>query len=272
MEKKYYFLSGMPRSGNTVLSAILNQNPNIYSSPLSPVCQYLFFLDNYSKNHEGMKRSSDHAGSNNIMKNILNNHYSHINKPIIFDREKYWGTETNLALIKKYLNSSPKIIFTVRPILEILTSFITINKNNYIENAMKNDGWQYNDKISLNDNICDYLMLTNSDLHQSAMIIKEYHKIENKGVYHLVEYDNLISSPNKTMSGIYSFLGIESHIHDFNKILKLEIDDDDKVGMPKDMHEVRPVLQKISQKPEDVLSKYVIDRYQGLDFWKEEND
>jgi len=29
VEKKYYFLSGFPRSGNTLLSTILNQNPTI---------------------------------------------------------------------------------------------------------------------------------------------------------------------------------------------------------------------------------------------------
>lgn len=215
-----------------------------------------------------MKRSSDYTGSDNIMKNILNNHYSHIDKPIIFDRDKYWGTETNLSLIKKYLNSSPKIILTVRPILEILTSFILINKDNYIEDAMKADGWEYNDKLTINDNICDYLMLTDRDLHQSAMFVKEYHKIENKDIYHLVEYEKLINSPDKTMSGIYDFLGIDHYAHNFKNILKLEIDDDSKVGMPKDMHKVRPILQKISKNPEDILSKYTIDRYKGLDFWK----
>ncbi|NBP58534.1 sulfotransferase, partial [bacterium] len=35
--KKYYFISGLPRSGSTLLSAILNQNPRFYSGPNSPV-------------------------------------------------------------------------------------------------------------------------------------------------------------------------------------------------------------------------------------------
>jgi hypothetical protein len=40
--KKYYFLSGMQRSGNTLLSTILSQNPKIYSSKLSPMAQYMW--------------------------------------------------------------------------------------------------------------------------------------------------------------------------------------------------------------------------------------
>ena len=31
-EKKYYFLAGLPRAGNTVLSSILNQNSRVQVS------------------------------------------------------------------------------------------------------------------------------------------------------------------------------------------------------------------------------------------------
>ena len=38
MTKKYYFMSGLPRSGSTLLSNFHNQNPEIYSGgPSSPV-------------------------------------------------------------------------------------------------------------------------------------------------------------------------------------------------------------------------------------------
>ena len=35
--KKYYFIGGIHRSGSTLLSTILNQNPRFYSGPMSPV-------------------------------------------------------------------------------------------------------------------------------------------------------------------------------------------------------------------------------------------
>ena len=35
--KQYYFISGLPRSGSTLLSAILRQNPDFYADIASPV-------------------------------------------------------------------------------------------------------------------------------------------------------------------------------------------------------------------------------------------
>ena len=35
--KQFYFMAGLPRSGSTMLSAILNQNSKIYSGPSSPI-------------------------------------------------------------------------------------------------------------------------------------------------------------------------------------------------------------------------------------------
>ena len=43
--KSIYFLGGLPRSGNTLLSALLNQNPDIYVSPLSPLLNNLLTIE-----------------------------------------------------------------------------------------------------------------------------------------------------------------------------------------------------------------------------------
>ena len=40
--KKYFFLSGLPRAGNTLLSSILNQNPDLSVSANSFVCDILY--------------------------------------------------------------------------------------------------------------------------------------------------------------------------------------------------------------------------------------
>ena len=43
--QKMFFLSGLPRTGNTLLSAILNQNPDIYCTPISNFAGGLHFLE-----------------------------------------------------------------------------------------------------------------------------------------------------------------------------------------------------------------------------------
>ena len=58
MEKQYYFLSGFFRSGNTVLSAILNQNPKIHSSPISGLIEHINQSDLISENFEDAIRNA----------------------------------------------------------------------------------------------------------------------------------------------------------------------------------------------------------------------
>jgi sulfotransferase len=162
MDKKYYFLSGLFRSGNTVLSAILNQNPDVYSSPLSPISGYMWTLHNNMENSENDKRSKDKTGQETVMKNLLSNYYSNIDKPIIIDREKQWPLPANFYLLKKYIDPNPKIIFTVRPMLEILLSLINILGKD-LETAMEKENLKkkYKNHFSQNLNILLRCMIHN---------------------------------------------------------------------------------------------------------------
>ena len=267
MNKTFHYLSGLPRSGNTVVSSLLNQNPSIYSSPLSPVCGYLWALYQDFLNQENIIRNKDSFGSDAIFSNLLSNYYSNIDKPIIFDREKAWGTPANLSLIKTYFTKEPKIVYTVRPIIEILASFIHLGTN-WIDQGMANNNWNYKTYLSANDNCCDYLMQPYGEMDKALLALNEINKKENKGIFHIVEYSDLISKPQETMDGIYKFIGVDSFKHNFNKIIKLETDDDAALGMPEDLHKVRPILKKTSPKPEDILSDYVLSKYSNIEFWR----
>jgi hypothetical protein len=66
------------------------------------------------------------------------------------------------------------------------------------------------------------------------------------------------------MNKIYNFLELPSYEHDFNNIKKLEIDNDEATGLPANLHEIRPQLEKISQDPKEVLSKYIMDKYSNI--------
>jgi sulfotransferase len=263
--KTYHFLAGLPRSGNTLLSSILNQNPNIYSSPLSPINQILWDnIQSISKN-EHIKRISNYDSADQIIKNIIDSYYSKVNKSIIIDREKAWGTPSNLNIIKNYITPKPKIIFTVRPVIEILTSFMTIlPEDSYVDKAMRDSGWWYKNYLTKNDNRCDYLMAPNGQIDKSLLSINEIIKFENKNVFHIVSYDEIVNKPEDTLKGIYKFLKLPSYNHNFDNIIKLEKDDDEILGQPGNLHEIRPKLSKISKGPKEVLSDYVINKYSNI--------
>jgi sulfotransferase len=265
--KTYHYLSGLPRSGNTLLSAILNQNPEIYCSPLSPISSYLYNLAEENFVNEHARRTKDPTGFHSLMNGMINNYYSHIQKPVIIDREKCWGTPGNLNNLKYYVNNEPKIIFTVRPIIEILASFISIlPEDSYIDREMQQSGWWIKPSLSKNDNRCDYLMRPKGLIDQTILSYEEISKKENKGIFHIVEYDELTNNPQDVMNKIYTFLGLEQFKHNFTNVKRLE--EQNNIGEPINLHEVRSLVKKVSKTPKDVLSPYVLNRYNIKILWQ----
>ena len=102
-------------------------------------------------------------------------------------------------------------------------------------------------------------------------MIKFKEEIENGNLENiknvcLIEYNDIIKDPEKTMHKIYNFLELPYHKHDFNNIIKLETGKEN-IKHPKDMHEIRKILAKKSKNPQDVLSNYVINKYSNEDWW-----
>jgi sulfotransferase len=268
MDKTYHFLAGLPRSGNTLLSAILNQNPDIYSTPLSPMPSLMWDYVNSCSNMEHINRSKENeTRAEELLLSFFNTFYKGINKPVIIDREKDWGTPANLNLIKRYITPTPKIIVTVRNILEIIASFVSMDAD-YLKNETANNGAFINNYRSPKDSIVEHLMKSNGDIDKALLGISSVFYPENKGIFHIVEYNDLVLKPEETMSGIYKFLEMPDYKHDFNKIEKLESDDDAKLGLPKDLHDIRKSLSK-SKTSTDILSDYIKHKYSNMEFWRD---
>jgi sulfotransferase len=158
MDRTYHFLAGLPRSGNTLLSALLNQNPDIYSTPISPIPTYLWDLSGSVEAQETLTRNVENKRRSEIfLSSFLDNYYKDVQKPVVIDRQKVWGTPANLGLIKKYVTPTPKVIFTVRDILEILASFVKFDPQ-YLKNEIFEGSYYMSNYRLPKDTICEYLM------------------------------------------------------------------------------------------------------------------
>ena len=120
--KKYYFLGGLPRSGNTLLSSILNQNPDIKVSSNSFLNIHLYNTY-HLKYSEQYYNFPDSKSLDNLVSSSFDSYYQDWNAKYIIDRGP-WGTPFNLQLLQEYLKNEIKIICTVRDIVEIIASFI----------------------------------------------------------------------------------------------------------------------------------------------------
>ena len=126
VQRFYYFMSGLPRAGSTLLSAILNQNPRIYSGPSSPVVPTMLAVEQSLAQDELFLAFPKHEQAMMIVANILPQFYSDVNKPVIIDKNRSWVNR--LHYIPGYFGIEPKVLCPVRNIDEILASFIAMQQ------------------------------------------------------------------------------------------------------------------------------------------------
>jgi sulfotransferase len=266
----YHFLAGLPRSGNTLLSALLNQHPSIYSSPLSPVPfllynnhQEVINSEMYARNEENQIRCK------RVIENIIKTFYLDVQKPIIIDRDKAWGTPANLEIIKKYITDTPKIIFTVRDILEIIASFISLSPE-YCKNIISYGNLYKANYMKEQDLMADALMRDNEHIDKCLLSLSSAFLKENKGVFHIVEYKDIVNNTQETMNKIYEFLEVDKFENDLNNIKKVENDNDVAAKLPKKLHDVNKKIVP-SKTSTHILSDYIKNKYSGMEFWRDDS-
>jgi sulfotransferase len=269
MNKTYYFMAGLPRSGSTLLKSIIDQNPNIHANPVSPVMELMYWNDHYFTDSEQYLGYPKPKSAHKVISSIIENYYFDVEKPIIIDHCRAWSN--NIERIKTYITPNPKIICPVRNVLEVLTSFITMVHRNsdqvsFIDQHLIEKGFPVND-----DNRCHYLMSKEGIVEQALWAQSQaFIRGDDKKNLLIVEYDDLVNSSDETMRRIYEFLELDYYQHDFKNVENKHREIDDQWYL-KDMHHVRKEVKKKSKKPESILSDEILNRYSNLEYWKYSN-
>jgi sulfotransferase len=269
MEKTYHFMAGLPRSGSTVLSALLNQHPDIYASPQTDLLSILYELQEKIPTYESYKAGIMHEGYKKVIGSLANNFYSHIQKPVVIDKNRGWGTPYNWDNLSRYVNVNGKVILTMRPILEVLASFIKVAQANEKATGemtyFNNDLWvsSYRSKV---DAQVDNLMQTNGEIERAIFSIANLLKNHGDRVY-VVWFNDLLESPQATMNGICDFLEVDRFDGNFDAIEETDSHDDIAGYGVVGLHDIGSTLKNPETKPEDHLSDYAIQKYKNtLDF------
>jgi sulfotransferase len=272
MSKKYFFLSGLPRSGNTLLSSLFNQNPDIAVSANSLVPE-IFANTLQLQNTEIFQNFPDYKSLESFIENIFNSYYQGWNAKYIIDRGP-WGTLNNLQILKTLFTEQPiKIICTVRSITEIIASFIKADPvflQQQIEFEYQNNLRFFNHNKTLLEIKCEIVTKSNGQLEKNLAALSNLLQPENQKYLHLVEYTDLINDPEKTVQDIYSFLNLPKFKHSFDGIKQFEANeiqyDDSIYGCS--LHGVKPEIKKPDYNVCDILTPELIQKYSGKEFWR----
>ena len=256
--KKIFFLAGFPRSGNTLLTSILNQNPDICCTPNSitlEIIKYVFLL----KTKDVFKNYPDHNSLDNVLDMVYSTYYKNWNFKYILDRGPA-GTKGNLYLLKKHFKQEVKVIFLVRPILEVLASWITWSMktpDSFIRQRAKNP-----------TEACHYLMKDDGQIMREMKCMQNLLKPENKHHVHFVDYKEIVDQPKATLKDIYKFLDIPFFKHRFVNLDQIMVNglgyDDTVLG--KGVHTIKTKKLIKSKTDVKILPPEIIKQYGKIKF------
>jgi len=248
--KTLFFLSGLPRSGSTLLGSILSQHPKLQATPTSPLADLLCWIDEGFSKLDLQYTYDKQQIQYNTYNSILENFYNHIEKPCILDKHRGWCK--NVPSIEKFLHQTPKIIATNRRISEVLASYILLIRrnneaDNFVDAHLRREGKEINTDNRIECLWKNYVC----DPYESLV----YGLTHNRSNIHLVDYNDLIQKPERELNKIYEFLGIEYHSHDFLDILNTCKEEKDHEWGIDNLHQIRSKLQRTSPPPEEVIGE-----------------
>tara|TARA_R110000868_G_scaffold81757_1_gene231253 strand:- start:1078 stop:1863 length:786 start_codon:yes stop_codon:yes gene_type:complete len=252
--KTFYFLSGLPRSGSTVLASILNQNPKVYVTPTSPMVELLVKNQDTFWELPVVKANPCPDQLTNITRAMINSMWEHRPESIIIDKNRGWGKNMPASTI--LFEKEIKVIATVRDLPSIMASWLTLLHNNpksHMDKTIKQRGYEPTDENRMG------VMWFNMVKDCMEGIVQLKKDASNRLL--LIDYDDLISDPKTTLHNITEFLSLPKHSYDFDNIKSVTEDDDLMAWGLQGMHKIRPKLEKIAKHPKEVLGDMLYNRF-----------
>jgi len=256
--KKYHFIAGLPRSGTTLLSTILKQNPRFEASISGPLARFVRSIIEESSAQGGYRHECPPEKRKRLISGLFDSYYDDSTKEVAFNTNRGWPL---LLPTVKDLYPDSKLILCVRDIGWILDSFETLQrKNPYVFTKM----------FSEEENINVYtraetLLHPGRSLGFAYNAVKQAITGEFKSSIMVLDYVQLAGKPDETLRSIYNFIGEPYYAHDFDDVAASYDEFDEDVQLP-GLHTTR---QQVRYIPRDtILPPDIWSRVEGMEVWK----
>lgn len=223
---RFVFQGGMPRSGSTVLSAILDQNPRLHAAQHSPVCQVMWDLQmSLAVNCAEQLHASNRGDfQDEIIAHIPNRYWKHATAPVIVDKCMTWPLPDNVAIVRRYITESPKFVVLDRCDDDVVESFRGVY-----------------DRAGLDFDEEQFRLQGSAPVMRSREAVEAARAIDDADTFHFVDFDDFMSDAPAVIAGIYDFWGLEPYKHDFRRIISAHPENESVYGVP-GLHTIRPVV------------------------------
>jgi sulfotransferase len=263
MNKKsnIHFISGLPRSGSTLLSALLKQNPRFHADISSPLAGLLgSTLHAMGASSEASLMIKDKQKPE-ILKAIMDTYArTTTQRDILFDTNRGWCAKMPLL---NQLAPNARVIVCVRNISWIMDSFERIYRKNPFEETKL-----YSPKER--GSVCtrvDALFQPDRIVGSACNAVKEAFYGEYAHKLLIVDYKTLTQATSDVLKIIYQFIQEPWYEgHDFNNV-EFDAPEVDQALGAKGLHKVKKQVKYEERKT--ILPPDIFERFSKINFWYE---
>jgi sulfotransferase len=238
--QKVLFMGGFPRAGSTLLANILNQNPEIHTTPTSGLVSSVTHIrDNWRMNDVYKSNGEEYIYPKikTMLKNMIIGFYENevINKQLPIDKNRAWTG--CLDLLDEIFGCKVVFLYPIRPIGDCMISMETVNRKSTMNNHGDNGNW-LNEQTTVGR--AENFIKDDGVMGLPMLQLREliYRGETNRLI--LVSYNDMLAYPDDIFRMIYDRLNMEHYQHDFDNIVQTIYEQDMHHGFaPNSLHKIK---------------------------------
>lgn len=260
MQNGIHFISGLPRSGSTLLAAILRQNPRIHAAMSSPVGGL------FRRLLSGMSPQAEFADfitpdqRQSIMRGLFDNYYKDVHPTkVVIDTNRVWCSRMG-AIAQLFPRA--RVIVCVRELVWIMDSF---------ERILRRTPLMMSRMFRPQDAATIYMRLNSLASGRGPVgfawnAVQEAFYGEHADRLLVIDYEALTREPARAIKFIYDALELPAFDHDFDNVTYEGGEGfDAQLGVP-GLHTVAGKVS-FAERP-TILPPDLVERFSGRNFWR----
>lgn len=258
---RFHFLTGLPRSGSTLLASILSQNPRFHASIQSPVGQVFTDALTAMGSRNESERFISNAQRERMLRGVVDGYYAEMegDKEVVFDNNRRWTA--NIGAVQTCYPDS-LLIACVRDPRAIVDSFERLFQKTPLNMSVIFGGIANMSVVARVHELMKPggVMGFSLDALRGAV----YGPYANRLL--MIEYDNLARFPAAVVDDIYRALGEPTFNHNFGEICPIEgaAEFDRDVATP-GLHDLKPTV--VYEERRTILPPEIFNALPGP-FWR----
>ena len=251
MDRQLHFVSGLPRSGTTLLMNLLGQCPNHHVTPTSGLVHLVrHIVDHWTEIKEFRSQGLDQAkpfvlgGLKGLMHGFFDRELT--SGKAVFDKSRGWIQY--IEPLEEVLGRRVRVITMVRDVRSIVASFEKIYRRRGIE--YRPPDTPANDPDSVVGR-ARHTLETDQVTGRSLLRLRDaLQRCPDRLV--IIPYRRFTESPREAMKTIHQVLDLPPFDYDPDHVKQITYEDDNVNGM--DLHRIRPQIEPTEEAPwESVL-------------------